>query len=380
MAVLFLSRGYGQGSSMFLDEEFAGLQRMAKHFTIEESGKSIRELEQEIEKLVAEKPEGFEPAIQILLQGRNFLARLSNRPEVYVNPSFLASASLASQASPIMAPNPVESKKVAIYCSSKTINASVRNFLFPGQTEEERKKIELSNRLEFFSDIPKLLEAVMADCLCGIINLCLLEQTTNIESLIRHDLKNRPSWGSVRASEFVLPPCCDFREINCMVRLFPIIQAMKAGCFYQVTGEFDFNLAKPSLRANMVFPEKKVTVWVVDDQYEEIKGICAILNIWPEVAVEIHEHKLQETFQLGDGFRQDDIVLMDEQMGQLSGTDCAGILRQKGFTGIIASITGGERPKYTPYHFGGKTGILRDFTTALAFVRFFNTLLANRGR
>lgn len=132
--------------------------------------------------------------------------------------------------------------------------------------------------------------------------------------------------------------------------------------------------AMPQLTQLMRKPVHQVCVAVVDDDDEALAGIVPILLKWPNVFSSITVLKSEQYPNIVDG--RENIVLLDEEMGKMTGTKIAEWLRNDGFTGIIAStVSTNACPAAFKHHFQHKYRIAKSISHARQFVVWLNNLI-----
>lgn len=122
-------------------------------------------------------------------------------------------------------------------------------------------------------------------------------------------------------------------------------------------------------------PSRRLRVAVVDDSPEAVRGMVAFLQEWPGLEVTF----VRQTEGLPDVDPDMDIVLLDENMGDVSGTEVYAALRGAGSKATIASTTTGHAPAFTRHHFGRKAVVPRDPGATRALVDFMNLLILEHG-
>lgn len=321
-------------------------------------GEKLTELHVEIEKLTDERPEEWEAAVKILLQGRNFFARYLGEAEMEIN-----------FAEPVPEVPEIERKHVAVYVAG---GGGDMNPLYLAV----RKVLGLFKdalRHECYDSMEELIVALQRGEVCGIVAL-QLDCSASILSHIRHDLKNRPGWNYDRAQSFVLPPSADFSPLHDLIKVVETIKAMQDGKsrVSDPEGPLDpENLA--ALVSHMRVPSRQMAVSIVDDEAGMITGLVKVLEAWPNLKVRAHIHQGELPSDLD---AQSDLLLLDEAMSRLTGTQFYKHLRDMGgFKGIAASISGGEKPGFTQWHFGGKALVDKHAKFARDFVEFMNRLI-----
>jgi hypothetical protein len=315
----------------------------------------IKDLEIQMADLLRDKPEGFEPAIRVLWQGRNFLA-------LYIGN---AEKDLPAMEEQEEAVDPLEGKHVAVFSSGKTVLAAIAKVLATCSTL----------RFERYSNISSLLTAILQGRVCGVVALHGERARTGaMEQYLRHDLKSLPGWDYKGSQDAVLPHCVDFFVPYMLGEVLTVMAQLQGGTYRPVRASEDFSLAQelPSLLGHMACPLRDLVVLVVDDMPEEVQGMMQILRAWPKVSAQFLAHvsgmpKVPE---------KTDLLLLDEGLKEeLTGTVVAAALKRQCFAGVIVSTTAGEKPAFTPWHFGLKGQIAKDQSAALAFVQFMNLLI-----
>ncbi len=322
------------------------------------------ELEQEIKTMFAEwqahpgKDDEYRPAIDILGQGRNFLACCVNVPQV----DFLADREPAKQAEET--PDPIATKHVAVYAAHRVLAAVMKQAL--GLIDDLRFMI--------YSDLRNLMAAIVGGEVCGVINISSDGQS-RIESHLRHDLKTLPGWSYERAQNCVLPTCADFSPPHPLGTIIKTIREMQEGRFNQNHEQFFLEDALPMLLTHMRVPNYEIRVAVVDDQPEQIAGLEKVLAIWPRMKAlsVIYPDMIAGPY---------DIVLLDEDLGDgMKGAKLREkLIQQEGLSeALFVSTSGGDKPAWAKHHFAAKSMVARSQGVALEFVKFMNGLIAEIG-
>jgi len=233
-------------------------------------------------------------------------------------------------------------------------------------------------RIETYFDNRSLVQDLLAGKICGIISVS--SKGSSADSVIRHDLKNMPGWDVAKANSFPLPPVVDIQQPVLLVNVLQLAAKMHQGEFFdQQEEEFDLEDHLAELRSTMLAPQGELTVMVVDDMPDEVAGILRLLSIWPGDLV-VHEvvgQSYADAVSISSAVfdRKPAIVLLDEAIGDLKGSDVATALGACGFEGIFASITGGECPEFTSHYFNAKTNIRTSRQAAERFISLMNRLI-----
>lgn len=347
-------------TSMFTDAEFASLRKFFMENRLELANPTNMRAEMiKLDKFIDEElltktskdqVEEVTMAINITLQGRNFMARMLSEPE----------RPMPEVKGLVVVPDPIQSRHVAVW--GGTDNSTPANAV----SHVLKTILDQNVRCKVYTNLNVLIGAVLNSELCGIASISPNEkEMTRIEPLVRHHLKGMRDWNYEKAEALVLPPCADFVHLSPMVTC---MGEMLAGTF-RVSDKYDLVGALPSLLTHMYVPSTNRTVVVVDDKPAEVAGIYTILAVCPKV-------KLVKVMHPGSEFAWgNDVVLLDEDMGKIKGSDIAKeILRQKPKV-TVASITGGSRPSYAKHHFQAKTSIAKDKSAAEGFVKFMSAVL-----
>jgi DNA-binding NarL/FixJ family response regulator len=319
----------------------------------------IADFDEDIQKNIERQSPGFEGAVSILWQGRNFLARYIGDEETPA-PDVNFGDEEEEEVKSLL------SKYVVIYVShSGPFNHSIQKVL---------SMHEDTLRMKFYGSIQEVIDAMIAGDVCGIIGV-QLNKEADIERHIRHDLKNMPDWDYEKANEAILPPCADFVPPHQLVDILKAIYEMQEGKYnIQEDQEFDLNDELSSLVSRMEYPSQETKIAIVDDQPNEIRGMVQILEAWPKVSC-ISVIQKEERFEHSE--INPDVWLLDEDMPTPAkrGSEYAQDIRCSGSSALIASTTGGEKPKLIDFHFCDKVSIRKKRSSAEGFIRFINKLL-----
>jgi len=342
------------------DEGFEVMKKAFEENNPELAGnlKKIREeiaqADADLKILLDEKSENFKVAISLLWQFRNFLAKYIGDEEVKP-PVFEREEEEV---------NPLLLKHVAIYVDGGgTLKVAFRQVL---------NLCKDTIRIEFYDSIRDIIEAQLSGKLCGIIGIHL-NKDADIQRHIRHDLKNMSEWNYEKAEAAMLPSCADFFPPHALGDILETISKMQKGEYLIKSEEFNLGMELSSLIGKMQIPCSETTIAIVDDRREEIEGMVKILQSWPRVnCIPV----IQETSDLPN--ISPDIWLLDEDMPEPAkrGSEYARELRIARSQALIASTTGGQKPKTIDLHFSGKTSVTKSRSSAEDFIRFINKLLS----
>ncbi|MDZ7611318.1 MAG: hypothetical protein U5L10_00990 [Candidatus Moranbacteria bacterium] len=356
--------------SMFSDWQFESLREVFQQNNPRLAGdrlgceRQIKKFDDEINKLLEEKEEGFEGGVNILLQGRNLIARHIGAEEVEMPEFSLPSTEKSFYESAI------GDKHVAVFV--------------PGRKEGEFFALAIDKALSLFdrhiqfvcyTDVKCLIDQILASEICGVVAFHL-ERRGDVEAYIRHEIKNLPGWNSSKAEKYFLPPCKDYFPVHPLGKILQEMISMQSG-FFQEGEQFELDKAMKSLVSHMYIPQNDPIVLLVDDRQNEVDGLIRILKAWPAIGLEIIIGSICNVDQVALPEKEFDILLLDEGIGQISGTELVeDFFNQKpNFPGIICSISGGDKPGFTQYHFQSKLQVKKGFEQALGFVKFMNGVL-----
>ncbi|MFZ6015059.1 MAG: hypothetical protein ACOYUZ_01755 [Patescibacteria group bacterium] len=228
-----------------------------------------------------------------------------------------------------------------------------------------------------------------------------LDQSADIERRIRHDLKNLSGWDYQKAEEFQLPRCVNLfaggqllAEILALLaetRREPepepknvVIDMSLEDADYDLRADLE-DSASP-LRKAMFEPVSEVSIAIVDDDEHAMEGMLQILSYWRNVSGQ--QFVITGKDMLGKlleepAFLGNDIILLDEAMGDLTGTDVFNALKYNPAISkavntkakVFASTTGGSTPHWAEHHFSNKMHVAKSRQAALSFIEFINISL-----
>jgi hypothetical protein len=301
-------------------------------------------------------PLQFAAAAHITLQGRNFLARLIGEPEIPV-PNDLTRRIEGHEPE-----TEISKKHVALYVVEETHERALTKVL--GLSINPGDYV-------VYHDTRELAREISYGHICGVVAF-QVSSTNRIEGSIRHALKSLPGWDLESADAAALPPCLDV-PLSQMGLGEAAIKQMKAGTYQKPDGKEAFVLSEnlSVLAARMKVPKLPVKVVIIDDEPKKITGMALILQAWPMVTVELVIQTSNKEPELPYG----DIFLLDEAMGQVTGTAIAQRIKGIDQSKVIASTTSGSKPAWANYHFSTKGDVEGDYQIAESFVNFFNQLL-----
>lgn len=322
------------------------------------------EMLRRMEEFEANAAQEEEPVAKSLyLQGRNLLACALGR-------ELLPEPDISAQAEEAAAGPAIPEQTVAIKVNSEMYARAM----------EQSLAVMTDLRIKTYFDNRELIQDLLAGKICGIISVGAKD--SRADGIIKHDLKNMPGWDVAKANAFPLPPVMDMYQPVLLVRILELASKMHKGEFFDREEEkFDLEDHLAELRSTMLAPKGSLSVMVVDDMPDEVAGIVRLLEVWPGELVLgtacIGQADIADSDEqaLVVGVERPDIVLLDEIIGNIKGSDVAKGLLTRGFTGTLASITGGECPEFTSHYFNAKTHIQTSRQAAEGFISFMNNLV-----
>jgi hypothetical protein len=307
-------------------------------------------------------------AVHILLQGRNFAARLLGLEQRSAPPKVVKMfRSIMCEPAP-----------VAIYCHNPVVFRTIKQVL-----ESLKEVMESLGKVSyvFYNDLNELITAVLLDDVRGIIAVNL-DSHGRLESSIRHDLKNREGWDYARAEAAELPPIRDLQAgAQLLMQIIFTIQDM-----YELPAEqmrdpemtadaFDLKAAiGEDIRKFRNMAKSPITTFVAvcDDNPDEVEGLLLILRAWPDLEVKFYDARdFTSATEMALMSSKHDIILVDEQMGLFTGRELVEQYQIMSTTPVIASISGGE-VSWTNKHFPDKVRVMRNKVAALEFMHFMD--------
>ena len=345
---------------MFADQEFAYIRDVFVMNNPELANNpekivaKIIEFDHDIDQILPKKIEQA-IAIHILLQGRNMLARHIDSEERFIELDFNRPEEDFSIY------DPSQDKYLGLYIAGNDNEMVVAAIKQTIPFEEKEYKI--------FHQLTELIGEILAGKLAGIIELDIKGER-NIESSIRHELKNRDGWNYRKAERLILPPCANFAFDK--VFWLDAMLMLKGEYNQDKKDKFDLGNSFRSLLPFIYTPKEIVNVLLVDDHLSQVEGMINILENWPNVLLKIEIKEDVIVPVIGDDIQ---IALLDNDMGNLSGEEVARQWRLLGYKGIIASTSGGGKVSYTPWHFQAKSIVATHQGAARNFCKFFSTLL-----
>lgn len=345
------------------DEEFQAMKQFFDHKPEHErSPEAVREqlavFDRDMQNILQEREPQWQIAICILIQGRNFLARYIGEKEMAV-PVECYDNDLDEQP----AADPIATKHIAVYTPLDYVGQAACLAIGAALTP--------SIAFELYRKPADLLQAVLDGNVCGIVALHG-SNGGSVLGTLRHDFKNLRGRTYEEAQRYLFPPCADFSAAQFKIgELVRIVGEMSKGAYQADAEQFDLASALPTLGVHMLMPSRDLDVAIVDDEPDMAEGMRRILEAWPRVTpIFVHAHGAMPSVPPSA-----DIVLLDEAMPAVSGEDVYAALRSRGFEGIVASISGGERPAWCRHHFQQKDLVKTSPDAAKAFVHFMNGLI-----
>ncbi len=245
---------------------------------------------------------------------------------------------------------------------------------------QTKLKMFLPFEPEYFSDIGKLLEAIASKRIFGVIGIQTKDTMTK-NLLYEFMERNAPIPGFEKLCDF--SPIQDFYE---PIHLTTITTALidmheannKKAKKASPVETFVLLDAMDDLKKLMATPTRTLRIAVIDDQQQHAEDMLHILGSWPNIDIEVYVGEgigesaevLFKTMTTRPPFP--DIILLDEDLGDFTGTQVAKKIMEGTFNGYIISTTGGKKPEYTPHHFPDKGTVGRVQKTAEAFIQLIN--------
>lgn len=327
--------------------------------------RDIAGLDNEIEQQMQNLDEERAMAICILLQGRNILSLVLGQEQARAPKGV---AKLLSQAGHVDLP-------IAIYCPEPVLARAVDCVL---------KNMEMGG-YAIIDNMQELLDLALSDELSGVIGVSSSKYGDVLASM-RHDLKHLDGWDYEKAQTAKLPPCRNW--IAGQSTFLPVIfnelrsnSSENHSASDPQTENFDLRAAVKDGIDRLwpaKTPAKPLTVAVCDDNQPEVEGLLVILDAWPGVVVSYFDaESCDDAHDLAAVVSLHDIVLLDENMGKITGSEVARQLTGKaGIKCQIASISGGPTPAWAKSHFPNKNSVMFDKDLAMEFVRFMESLMS----
>jgi len=318
----------------------------------------VQKIDNEIDALLKAKHPGYENAIMVLVQFRNFLARYSGKNEIGM--PYEVRKSLEQLA---------EEKHVAVYIEGG------RQYLFPFVSETLNSLYGKTKKMKCYYMATELLQEFVAGKVLAVLGIHN-KPGMAIQTYLRIELRRMPGLGKNMADTCFLPKCKDLYPPLDIIRMQQAIKELERS---SLKLDQDAKSLKPSTSthhrlATDPFPsEKEVNIIIIDDTPSEIQGMMAVLQQWPEIIVQFIP---QSDAQIPNiSIERTHIILLDEQMPGITGTLMAQELKSRGFKGIIASTDSHVEPDYTKFHFNLKSRMDKDEQAVIEFKKFINILL-----
>lgn len=304
-------------------------------------------------------------AKSIYIQGRNVLALALNE-ELIPEPEL-------EIGEPQEEPIPMPERFVAIKTDSEIY----------GQAVKQSVSTNCNAPVKYYHGESRLLLIdILAGRIVGVIGIGTAFKVEDVrtEAVLRHSLKNLDGWDYEKAEAFPLPPVVDIAQPALLIEVIKTILEMHQGLTRPIEETQGFVLEDRlvDLRLEMLAADQAVTVTLVDDKPKEVAHLVRLLEVWPRV--ELHKFVgtlIGTTTTLTSQIlsKNPDIVLLDEDIDEIRGTDVANSLLRQGFEGTLVSITGGVKPGFTPHHFGSKTVVGKNIKAAADFIAFMNRMI-----
>lgn len=128
------------------------------------------------------------------------------------------------------------------------------------------------------------------------------------------------------------------------------------------------------LAALAYIPKHKLHVRIVGDEEEKIQGILKLLQNWPGISAEFVPSNAVLAGLATELFHPH-IFLLDEDM-KVKGVTIHRELVKREYTGVIASISCGEKPAWANMQFKQKEHVNKDYEATKEFIQFVNILIS----
>ncbi|HMO18390.1 MAG TPA: hypothetical protein PKA63_08875 [Oligoflexia bacterium] len=340
------------------DESFAKIMSFVDPKTKEEALEESLKLDIYAQELLETKDfnEEHRLAILILLQARNIMARLAGIQQIGLPSGFYQEY---DKEETII--DPLANKHVAIFASGNVAKTLVHVL--------ENVPLVKDARIKAYSSIRDLINAIESNLVAGV--LALHHQKGSIIDSIRHDYKNLPGKCQQDAIDFTFPPCIDVSNLTPLLVMAEKIRQLSKGERPE-NKKFELKESLSELLVHALIPENPVRVFIVDDTRKYIDNMAIVLQAWRNITVEVilHEEGIPEVPM------QANIALLDEDLSQgIKGSKIHEYWKDKGYSGLVASTTGGEKPSHVEHHFHQKSSLAENYDSALDFVRFMNLLI-----
>lgn len=232
-----------------------------------------------------------------------------------------------------------------------------------------------------FATVDGVLDDILNGQVVGVIGINR-EPTDSAERFIRHNLSHRPGFDRAKADSYQLPPTYDCSSPLSVTFIYKVASQMVQGLYRgQAATDAEEKLSREraanievesSGRSSEKFaPSSPRSVVIVDDEPHMARNMSRILEGWPNVSLTVII-----TIRLPEIPLDADIVLLDESMQRITGTQVYEDLQERGFRGLVASTTGGKPPQWVRHHFGLKKFISQSAGGAEMFIGFMNKLLS----
>ena len=323
----------------------------------------------EMKKVMAEFQKCFDEeadpiAKNIYAQGRNFMATVLGE-ELIPEPKIEIET---------------EDREEIIEIPEQTVAVKVDGEIYMRAMQKAITAVRPELKIEVYHEYKPLIQDILAGKIAAIIGIGMFEEEVRTEGIIRHDLKYFPGFDFKKAEKFPLPPIAHQYQPVLLKDIVEMAEIIIKGKFVpkEDTEEYDFENTLPLLRAEMLPAKEMTVIALVDDVPHEVDGMIRLLEVWPNLAVFPILGEPENVNELVNKILaiNPKIVLLDEAIATVKGTDVANALWEHEYAGIIASTTGGSCPKYTKDHFGRKIKIEEDLNATEQFIQFMNRLIA----
>ena len=292
-------------------------------------------------------------AVDILLQGRNFLAIHLGQTQRDV---IFAEDLMAVLSDPIV------NRHVAVCLPQNT---------HPSYIKALEKGIALQRaNCKIYVGTKPVLHDLKEGLICGLIGIHFAEPIGLIAEQLRHDMQYHPQYSVELARNYVFPPSVNFGAPHLIALIFQAASQMHNVTFNNEGEDFNPEQQLSELVPHMAHVKSQLSIAVFDDDEQIVTPLLTILRAWPGIVVDFI--RVSDSLPLIPS--EYNIVLLDEAMDRVTGSQIAEKISTSGCETIIASISGGHCPNYTPHHFGLKAVMKDNRQACLDFIAFMNRL------
>ncbi|MBU0648542.1 hypothetical protein KJ969_00315 [Patescibacteria group bacterium] len=332
-------------------------QNSKLRMNVEEIWDRVKKMDNEMDALLKSRYPGYENAIMLLIQFRNFFARYSGMDEI----------GLPQEVKKLLE-RMTKEKHLAVYIEGGKVR------LFPYVSEVLNDLYGKTKKIKCYHTVTELLQEFVAGKVLAVLGIHN-KPGIAIQAHLREELKRLPEFAKDTADTCLLPKCRDLYPPLGLVRMRQAIEEMEHAALKpgQSIKSLKPSTGAQDLTTKMYPLDEEVNVTIIDDTPSEIQGMLAVLQQWPNIVVKVVS---QTDAQMPNiSVERTHIILLDEQMPGINGTGMAQEFMAQGFKGIIASTSSHIEPDYTKFHFKLKGKMDKDEQAVIEFKKFFNLLL-----